>query len=98
MGCIGVEKMSQQPRIELCIDNTTCDKHFNAEGRMICKHGLCEISFQDSNFGTAVTIVCPLEIQRLNEKRQWRDFFDNLPEIQKELTMRFISEKIEGKQ
>lgn len=80
---------------EICPDNTPCDKHFNAEGRMICHHGLCEMYWQDSNYGTALTIVCPLELQRLNQKSQWDCFFKMLPETRKKILQSFREKLIE---
>lgn len=78
---------------ELCLDNTTCDKHFNAEGRMICKHGLCEMNYQTFFNETKVTIVCPLELQRISDKKQWQQFFKDLPKIKKAICSSFDSKK-----
>lgn len=71
----------------VCLDNLVCDRHFNVDGKLVCHHGLCELGFSDS---TGVNVVCPLELQRLNEKSQWERFYEDLPLITCEI-MKIVS-------
>lgn len=60
-----------------CADGSKCEIQ-TVEGKPVCRHGLCEFTYLSFLNNVQYAKCCPLDLQQLEEKKQWNLFYRNL--------------------